>query len=60
MTEEKKRMGRLPIARKKIAALNTVKVNAITLLVPPIFPTRGIKKALAAKQSTDSEVRKES
>ena len=58
--DEIKSMGTLPTARRKIAADKTVKAQAITLFVPPILPTSGIKKALPAKQSTESEVKKES
>ena len=58
--DEIKSIGTLPTVRRKIAADKTVSVQAMTLLVPPILPTSGIKKALPAKQSTESEVKKES
>lgn len=55
-----KSIGTLPIALKKIAVVSTISATLITRFVPPIFPTRGIKKALPAKHNTESEVRNES
>ena len=43
-----------------IAPVRTNKAVPITWLVLPILPTSGIKKALPAKQTIESEVRKES
>ncbi len=58
--DEIKSIGTLPTVLRKMATDKTDKVQAITLLVPPILPTSGIKKALPAKQRTESEVRNES
>jgi len=58
--EERKSIGTFPIALKKIATVRTTSEKVMTRFVPPILPTKGIKNALAAKQSTVKEVRKES
>ena len=50
----------MPTARIIIAAVRTNNAVPITWLVLPILATSGIKKALPAKQTIESEVRKES
>lgn len=60
VNDERKSIGTSPTALKKIAIVSTIKEKVITRLVPPILPTKGIKNALAAKQSTVREVRNES
>jgi hypothetical protein len=60
VSDEINSIGKFPIALKKIAVVNTVRATAMTRLVPPILPTKGMRNALPAKHSTDKEVRKES
>ena len=60
VNEEIKSIGTFPTALKKIAKVSTMSEKVITRFVPPILPTKGIKNALAAKQSTVREVRNES
>ena len=57
VSEDKKSIGTFPTARRKIAAVKTISATEITRLVPPIRPTKGIKKALAAKHNTVNEVK---
>ena len=60
VSEDTKSIGTFPTALRKIAIVNTISEVEMILFVPPIFPMRGIKKALPAKHRTDNDVKNES
>jgi hypothetical protein len=47
----------VPTALRNTEVVRTISATEMTRFVPPIFPTRGIRKALPAKATIESEVR---